>query len=372
MDHQRTSSRDLVDHLRAQCQRDTYAEGLAAFAVAQNDDVLLRQLDWSPPPGKLHQLYRSAVTAGADTCLAYFHDHGTPVDALDGGHYGKEWDSKCFSSAIRVAANRGHISTVEQLIRAGARPSPRNAPAIIDAIYGTHHPQAMVALLQSSGWSAWNQLPSATDCFPSYDTVSGVTLESGFVPCSISIRRGDANLLRTILSGKPTTLDIPDGVIKRSVQALITTGKPYRASMLKMVVDLLPTPSLAPGVDTQGRVLVERFVCQPDDRSMQDVLLQRSLLGPDADTRAGAACATLTEHARTELRLRGLAGLSWSPSGSGSVFLEALADTDRAQALAVLTARFLHHASQGDQASAKSLAQMTATCGKRGWSTAAS
>jgi hypothetical protein len=367
---------ELGEHLRARCQRADYAQGLAEFAIRQNDGILLDRLEWSPASQALPLLYRTAVSEGADTCLAFFHARGVPVDDLVSNGYGSNWEAQAASSAVRVAANRGHVDTVTRLIDAGARPSPRNAPAVIDAICGLHRPTAMVSLLQSSGWNAWEPFPTTTQFFPTHDAVTKVPLSSGFAPCAMSIRRADADLLRTLLSTKPTGLEIPDEVIRQSVQALISsggpyaTGKPSRVSMLQTVGELVPTPCLAPGVDAEGRVLAERFVYQPDDHSMQDALLVRSLLGTVADGRGQAACATLTEHTRTDLRLRGLAGLSWASSGSGTQVLAALSDADREQALSVLTARFLRRASLGDQPSAKALAQLTASCGKRRWSTA--
>ncbi len=336
-----------------------YRRAIAHEALRCDDAcVLAGALDRDDALGPDHRsaLLRSAILSDAPQCVRTLAERGTPLDHLPFPSDQPEalrdgWDALVDATPLRLAARSGHGRTIAALLDAGLRPTERNAPAVADA-------------LLANQWDAARQLAEA-----GWDPVADypAPVATGNAPRGVSKRLhgihhtltdGPQSLVEPLLASSRSVQDLTDDEIASLPLSSITAAR--------TLLTTFPRGPFARTLHGDGLTLVEREGVNVSS-GLRHFLLGYTLIGDLEGDRFATAAATISPATDDRLRLKGLTGLSWTTSGAGIALLRPLAADDRAQALHVLSARFMDGASRRHEPSMRALGELSASAQRLGW-----
>ena len=376
-------STDWGHHLQEKIGNPAYAKDLVQTAITHDDVTLLRgavAFGWKEDAHGMNQHYRHAIVNGSSACVDYLIRNGQSP------HYIPAVDSEVIRSAsgantsryqrevtspIRLAAHGGHLKVIDVLVHAGVRPKVDNAAAVIDAVVDSNffvskNATHTLSLLMDNGWNVWSKFPNDPRVnqykFSGFDPY----LHGASDPLYVALKQDKLDVARMICERSPDQVARLDGDAIVCLVPVLDSGSGV-LEKIRLLLEFMPKGPLARGLNDEGKTVVERFPWEDTRPDVQNLLLGYTLTGDRTGKQNDTAMSKLTKSAREDVRLRGLSGLSWSPTSSAIAMIAALTPSDRHESLAVLSHRFMDGATRGDPRSACALGQLSAASVKRGW-----
>jgi hypothetical protein len=344
---------------------------LATAAIMQDDAALLHetQVEWRPDVEERATLFMTALQSNAADCAALLMTAGAdPTGATDKPPCAVDWTETRNAVPLRVAAFHGSDRVVDLLVNRHPTPTDATRGALVDCLLGSDRPAERVRIISRLIDAGWNpgDVPD-TDIYR-------LGIPTGAHPrdTNLLLERWAARDLPTALPAiragmrriGATEEDLhPDHALRWWDQGRLYNAHPDALRILLTETPAEPTGLLARGLDAEGKLPIERWERLPED--VVPALAAFTLCG-DRDGRTDHAMALMTSSVRDQL-WRGVDRVAWSPNSTMAKVLSALADDDRREALAHLSARFLHGSSRGITASATAMGQLGQSITRNGW-----